>query len=1503
MADTGWKAYDDTIDVPKASANGWTSYDEDIAKMQAGGDTRDTKKGRYPIVINDTTGAKHEIHFGQLATPEMPLPQQKPQYQGGFNPQTLAQSPDYQASPPQVQQQMMNNLLQSQAGMLSQKGRMFGTGTKRDVMGIGGSGQQRQAQSAKPQEYLAGEMPHWTVSGALTDPEEAKTALKSIPRSAVRGAAKAVELVPFFAAGGLAAPAYAAKAGIGAMGLYGAAQAGSATLDAKEGERTRAFTENLGEQASGLGRMLTDPFNIAERKDTTKPWSPGNTRASYSWDSPGEAAIDAVFGYEAGKGLAKSGKWVWDEKIKTKPNQEQFMRTAADNVSKMASGSTKGKMTPAQRKGYDRKAGEAFEFILQNKDLFNVLDNEGQRIELPRNRVELAEFIDQGKNIAFKEYDYLRQQTEGLGTGIKLDPVITELERIIADPNNRTVEAKPIVEAARKKLAEYGQQMAETEGQYSLSQAQNAITIANQKLKTMYGKGASYADTVEAVIDKGIADVLRKEMDKIIDSAEGPSYQDWKNKYAALKAIEEDVNRAANRQRNAPEMSVDFSDVYSMSKLALSLAKADPAIGGAAAAGWLTKKTINRYKPDPTIERTFKKLNKLVEPPKDNSLVGPEYFGLKSTPREQFIPTQDRPPQSPLNRPGDIDPSLRDLPQTLPIERGERISPTEIQDPSLRNIAPTEEFSPRDTALENKFDLSHQIPKTGNEPSPVTLQRPPAGEQAASRSAVNGPTSTPQDVSPVDISYTRQKLTDLGFTTDQVNSMLDAVKKGVLPVVAITAYMAMDDDQKKASMPLLLGMVGGKPFYSELRKAVESPKFPESIKGQSLPNAIGKLGNVTKAEMDAVGIFDLARKDRVTRAEILDAIEKKGIKLGKDVYGGVSQLDPLTKREMAANQIREDLGRRGELTSDVEDAFDAWVESGSSRDAYALEKLIKMDPTEWDIQAADTQGKQPQFSGYQAIKSQEGVVPGSYTEEFVTVEEGKSMSPLALEIKHVTTFDGRKLYAAEHPSSHTRYGLAETPEEAMRIAKEYIENNELVEESYRWKDEHAAYSDTKNPLVRIRYDVKELPDGRKVMRLQELQDPKEVRRGRTGEGSVPQALSERAMDIGIKKAIATAKEQGLDGIEWSTGEQQRDLYNSALRGVADEARWNPETLELTVYKNGSLTQTVPNVAKDALEDYIGKSGATRLLESEIRTPSNKWKRISGMEPETHSLQGTRLETFLDPETNKWEIYDGEEYIGNRNSLSDAMLRAQQLNKGGALPKEHIATDLSIDAKWPGKLYGDFVTNPSRYEMKEIDHGHRKTWEVIEVSPDGKSTVVEEFMGTRGRDKAIKSMQDYNNNSRNGVTPDFDYKATVPSLLKKYGKGEFGVSAPINPTWEPKKLFQVRNAEGEGLASDTNFLTRDAAQSFIDARPNRDYFISEVNETTVPHLGKKPAPEQNQPVMWFTDKTPSSFAMYMHPATIVAATGLSLALVKQFLSLDDKEKKKMAEKYVKLKAYL
>lgn len=362
-----------------------------------------------------------------------------------------------------------------------------------------------------------------------------------------------------------------------------------------------------------------------------------------------------------------------------------------------------------------------------------------------------------------------------------------------------------------------------------------------------------------------------------------------------------------------------------------------------------------------------------------------------------------------------------------------------------------------------------------------------------------------------------------------------------------------------------------KPFYSKLEEVVNS-KMSGSMNPEQLVKML-KNNGVTDAEIknvvgNLVGISDfetLAHKDIVTKQDVLDAIKVNTTKfedvvLGEDVS--------ITAFDKANRELRNDPN---------------WVNLSSSQQQAAVQ-LIRQNhmPTHYE-----------QYS-------EPGYIPGSYREMFVTAPRGSNNIP---------TWE-------EYKSHYTKFGRDE--DTLKRDYQTSVDNDYFTDDFLRmsgkdrgWQDGHSAYSNIQNPIVRIRYNDREV-NGKKILFVEEMQGPagdtkwtgivrgkgqkgdtftegktfvdREVfdtkqqaqnwideRKSRIlpytidessiektvqGEqGKMPPWLQARIYDIGVKRVLALAKEKGYDGVAWTSGEMQVKRYEDAIVKNVDKVDW------------------------------------------------------------------------------------------------------------------------------------------------------------------------------------------------------------------------------------------------------------------------------------------------------------------------------------------------------------
>ena len=109
--------------------------------------------------------------------------------------------------------------------------------------------------------------------------------------------------------------------------------------------------------------------------------------------------------------------------------------------------------------------------------------------------------------------------------------------------NCRSYPPNSVVKDLHPEVSAYAEDMAQrlaARGSYSTVDAQRAVQNLNNSLKAFYSN-PTYETASRASIDAMVANQLRSGLDKAIEQATGPGYQELKNQYGGLKAIEKDV--------------------------------------------------------------------------------------------------------------------------------------------------------------------------------------------------------------------------------------------------------------------------------------------------------------------------------------------------------------------------------------------------------------------------------------------------------------------------------------------------------------------------------------------------------------------------------------------------------------------------------------------------------------------------------------------------------------------------------------------------------------------------------------------------------------------------------------------------------------------------------------------------------------------------------------------------------------------------------------------------
>lgn len=358
----------------------------------------------------------------------------------------------------------------------------------------------------------------------------------------------------------------------------------------------------------------------------------------------------------------------------------------------------------------------------------------------------------------------------------------------------------------------------------------------------------------------------------------------------------------------------------------------------------------------------------------------------------------------------------------------------------------------------------------------------------------------------------------------------------------------------------------------------------------------------------------------VTKQQVLDEIAQKGTKLDDVV---LHDRKSLKDYEDLPPNLQEQLDNYDQGITDYQTFYEKVSDLGFDVD-------VDYDGTVKDIYKLGMGDLKPvQFPDWQ----EPGSIQGSYKEHFVVDKR----EPFKHNLK------GDKEVIRRYTS-----GLIDE-DEAHALG---MTGDIGSFDAQGWKDGHDAYNEIDNPIVRLRYNDREI-DGKKILFLEEMQGPagdtkyaawQKVHGNNTGQmekfdtkreaeeyvkdmsndivsfdiekkvlgqqGKMPPELQARIYDIGVKRAIALAHEGGYDGIAWTTGDMQAKRYS--LNRVVNRIDWDTydnlgekrielnsaggnSILPLRVDKKGIVITGNSELVGKPLDKIIGKENAEKIL--------------------------------------------------------------------------------------------------------------------------------------------------------------------------------------------------------------------------------------------------------------------------------------------------------------------
>jgi len=273
------------------------------------------------------------------------------------------------------------------------------------------------------------------------------------------------------------------------------------------------------------------------------------------------------------------------------------------------------KKTLALGEKYENDTLEALKTIQRNKDTLNIEDMTGELVvgRSPQSINELAQAVDQTKKTVFSQYDSLAKQAGKEGAFIDAQQIANEVEQVAKN------KALQITNPELIKYANDWSERLRGFGSLDPETTQAVIQNLNNNLQAFY-RNPTYDAATKVAIDAGIANNFRQALDKTIETATGKEYQALKKQYGALKAIENDVTRAAMREgRKNTKGLLDYTDIFTGGQMVGGILSLNPAM--------FTKGAV---------ERGIKEYIKFINDP--NRAVKNIFDQLEKTTSTEFVP-------------------------------------------------------------------------------------------------------------------------------------------------------------------------------------------------------------------------------------------------------------------------------------------------------------------------------------------------------------------------------------------------------------------------------------------------------------------------------------------------------------------------------------------------------------------------------------------------------------------------------------------------------------------------------------------------------------------------------------------------------------------------------------------------------------------------------------------------------------------------------------------------
>jgi hypothetical protein len=212
------------------------------------------------------------------------------------------------------------------------------------------------------------------------------------------------------------------------------------------------------------------------------------------------------------------------------------------------------------QKFYDNAATATTELVERYPDKIPVVKDGATE--------QFSQLIRQGKKDLHDASSSMATSAGEKGAQVNLTPAIADLEEI--------VKAKNILASERKAAQSMLDELQYYETVVSPSISEDLLAKLNAK-NIAFWKSPNWNDPTEALFRERTANIIRKLTDAAVEKYEGPGWQDYRNKYGSLKAIEKGVTDRANvSARQSAKGFFDLANVFATGEFIAGLATMNP---------------------------------------------------------------------------------------------------------------------------------------------------------------------------------------------------------------------------------------------------------------------------------------------------------------------------------------------------------------------------------------------------------------------------------------------------------------------------------------------------------------------------------------------------------------------------------------------------------------------------------------------------------------------------------------------------------------------------------------------------------------------------------------------------------------------------------------------------------------------------------------------------------------------------------------------------------------